>query len=126
MICGPDGLSRFDELRRRDSASKAMLWAFDLIEHDGDDLRGLAFLERKARLARLLRPSKACILLNEHMVGDGATVFEHACKIGAEGIVSKRIDAPYRSGPCSSWIKVKNPAAIELQRERSENWNDRR
>jgi ATP-dependent DNA ligase len=49
-------------------------------------------------------------------------VFEHACKLGAEGIVSKRIDAPYRSGPCSTWIKVRNPG-IAVQRERSENWN---
>jgi ATP-dependent DNA ligase len=50
-------------------------------------------------------------------------VFEHACKLGAEGIVSKRIDAPYRSGPHSASIKVRNPASIAVQRERSENWN---
>jgi len=116
-------LARFDDLRRWDSGAKAMLWAFDLIEHDGADLRSLAFLDRKTRLARLLAPSKAAILLNEHIVEDGAIVFEHACKLGAEGIVSKRIDAPYRSGLHSAWIKIKNPAA---QRQRSEQWNDRR
>jgi ATP-dependent DNA ligase len=50
-------------------------------------------------------------------------VFAHACKLGAEGIVSKRVDAPYRSGPHAAWIKVRNPASIAVQRERSENWN---
>jgi hypothetical protein len=48
------------------------------------------------------------ILLNEHVVGDGPTVFEHACRLGAEGIVSKKVDGTYRSGPCSVWIKVRN------------------
>ena len=54
---------------------------------------------------------------------DGALVFRHACKLGAEGIVSKRVDAPYRSGPHAAWVKVRNPASIAVQRERSENWN---
>jgi hypothetical protein len=63
------------------------------------------------------------ILLNEHVAGDGPTVFEHACGLGAEGIVSKRVDGTYRSGPCPVWIKVRNPASITVQRERSENWN---
>lgn len=49
--------------------------------------------------------------------------FEHACRLGAEGIVSKRIDGTYRSGPCPSWIKVRNPASVAVQRERSEQWN---
>jgi ATP-dependent DNA ligase len=54
---------------------------------------------------------EAGILLNEHVAEDGATVFAHACRLGAEGIVSKRIDGTYQSGPCSVWIKVRNPAA---------------
>ena len=77
--------------------------------------------ERPAAL--LLRDTNAGILLNEHVAGDGPTVFEHACRLGAEGIVSKRADGTYRSGPCSVWIKVRNPASIAVQRERSENWN---
>ena len=44
-----------------------------------------------------------------HTAEDGATVFRHACKLGLEGIVSKRLTAPYRSGPSRDWIKVKNP-----------------
>jgi bifunctional non-homologous end joining protein LigD len=119
---GPDGLSRFDELRRRASARSAILYAFDLIEHDGEDMRECPFLDRKAALWRVVG-SKAGILYNDHIEGDAATVFRHACKLGAEGIVSKQVDAPYRSGPHSAWIKVRNPASIAVQRERSENWN---
>jgi bifunctional non-homologous end joining protein LigD len=122
VVIGPNGLSRFDDLRRRESVRTAILYAFDLIEHDGEDLRARAFLDRKARLEQLLRESAAGILLNEHITEAGPTVFAHACKLGAEGIVSKRIDAPYRSGPHSAWIKVRNPASIAVQRERSENW----
>jgi bifunctional non-homologous end joining protein LigD len=78
---------------------------------------------RKAALARLLRGIKAGILLNEHVAEDGPTVFAHACRLGAEGIVSKRVDGTYQSGRCAVWIKVRNPASIAVQRERSENWN---
>ena len=105
VVLGPDGLSRFDELRRREAARAAILYAFDLIERDGQDLRDLPFLDRKAALARLLRDTEVGILLNEHVVGDGPTVFEHACRLGAEGIVSKKVDGIYRSGPCPVWIK---------------------
>ena len=123
VVLGPDGLSKFEELRRREAAQTAILYAFDLIEHDGEDLRDRRFLDRKAALARLLRDTDAGILLNEHVAEDGPTVFAHACRLGAEGIVSKRVDGTYRSGPCSAWIKVRNPASVALQRERSENWN---
>jgi bifunctional non-homologous end joining protein LigD len=100
VVLGPDGLSRFDELRRRAAACTAILYAFDLIEHDGEDLRNRPFLDRKDALAGLLRGTKAGILLNDHVAEDGPTVFEHSCRLGAEGIVSKRVDGTYRSGPC--------------------------
>jgi bifunctional non-homologous end joining protein LigD len=123
VVLGPDGLSRFDELRRREAAHSAMLYAFDLIEHDGQDMRDLPFLDRKAALTLLLQDSEVGILLNEHIAEDGPTVFAHACRLGAEGIVSKRVDGTYRSGSCPVWIKVRNPASIAVQRERSEKWN---
>jgi bifunctional non-homologous end joining protein LigD len=94
VVLGPDGLSRFDELSRREAARTAILYAFDLIEHDGEDLRNLPFLDRKAALARVLRDTQAGILLNEHIAKDGPTVFAHACRLGAEGIVSKRVQGP--------------------------------
>ena len=123
VVLGPDGLSRFDELRRRAAARTAILYAFDLIEHNGEDLRDRPFLDRKAALARLLRDTEAGILLNEHVAEDGPTVFAHACRLGADGIVSKKVDGTYRSGPCPVWIKVRNPASIAVQRERGEKWN---
>jgi hypothetical protein len=71
----------------------------------------------------LLRNTEAGILLNEHVAEDGPTVFAHACRLGAEGIVSKRVDGTYRSAPCPAWVKVRNPASIAAQRERGEMWN---
>jgi bifunctional non-homologous end joining protein LigD len=123
VVLGPDGLSRFEELRRREASQTAILYAFDLIEHDGEDLRNLPFLDRKAALARQLRNIKVGILLNEHIVEDGLTVFAHACRLGAEGIVSTKVNGAYLSGPCRVWIKVRNPASVAVQRERSEMWN---
>jgi bifunctional non-homologous end joining protein LigD len=125
VVLGPDGLSQFEELSRREAARTAILYAFDLIERDGEDLRNHPFLERKAALARLLLDTEGGTLLNEHIAEDGATVFAHACRLGAEGIVSKRIDSTYQSGPCRVWIKVRNPASFAVQRERSERWNRR-
>jgi bifunctional non-homologous end joining protein LigD len=123
VVLGPDGLSLFEELSRREGARGAILYAFDLIEYDGEDMRNRPFLDRKAALAQLLRNTEAGILFNEHIAGDGRVVFAHACRLGAEGIVSKKIDSLYRSGPCRVWIKVRNPASIAAQRERSAMWN---
>ena len=99
-----------------------MLYAFDLIEHDGNDLRDLPLLERKRRLARLIGRAKHAIRFVEHLTNDGPTVFDHVCRMGLEGIVSKRADAPYRGGPSRSWVKVKNPASDAVRRESEEDW----
>jgi hypothetical protein len=80
--------------------------------------RGSAANERKAKLARLLARVVAGIAFNEHTDEDGAVVFLHACKMGLEGIVSKRLTAPYRSGPSRDWIKIKNPDSPAM-RERA-------
>jgi ATP dependent DNA ligase domain len=90
----------------------AILQAFDLLELDGEDLRPLPLSQRKPRLARLLARARAGIALNEHTDEDGAGAFRHACKLGLEGIVSKRLTALYRSGPSRDWIKVKNPDSL--------------
>jgi bifunctional non-homologous end joining protein LigD len=123
VVVGPDGLSRFEELRRRAAAHSAILYAFDLIELDGEDLRNRAFLDRKATLARLLRDTEAGILLNEHVAEDGPTVFAHACRLGAEGIVSKKVDGTYWSGPHRVGTMVRHPESIAVQRKRRENGN---
>ena len=57
-----------------------------------------------------------------NLTGDGLTVFDHVCRMGLEGIVSKRMDAPYRSGPSRTWLKLKNPASEAVRREREEEW----
>jgi len=62
-------------------------------------------------LTRLLRKASPGIRLSEHLDGDGETIFRHACALGAEGVVAKRRDRPYRSGRCADWVKVKNPNA---------------
>ena len=122
VVVGPNGLTEFEALRRRGAGEVAVLYAFDLIELDGDDLRALPIETRKATLASLLRKSVA-LRLSEHLSADGPQVFAHACKLGAEGIVSKRLGSPYRSGPHAAWVKVRNPASIAVQRERSEKWD---
>jgi len=61
--------------------------------------------------AKIGRAKRRSIQFVEHLTGDGPTVFEHVCRMGLEGIVSKRTDAPYRSGPSKAWLKSKNPAS---------------
>jgi hypothetical protein len=104
VVLGPDGLSRFDELRRRAAGQTAILYVFDLIEYDGEDLHDRPFLDRKAELALLLRDAKTGILLNEHIAEDGPTVFAHACWLGAEG-------GTYRSGRARSGSRCAIPRA---------------
>jgi bifunctional non-homologous end joining protein LigD len=91
IVTNGDGLAVFDLIRRKRYAADAMLIAFDLIELDGEDLRRVPIEQRKAKLARLLRVPRPGIVLNEHYDGDGEIVFAHACKLGCEGIVSKRL-----------------------------------
>ena len=57
-------------------------------------------------------------MLGTHAAEDGATIFQQACRMGLEGIVSKRLSAPYRSGPSRDWIKVKNPNSPAMVRAR--------
>jgi bifunctional non-homologous end joining protein LigD len=96
--------------------------AFDLLELNGEDLRRRPIEERKRLLAKLLRGSRLSIVLNEHYEEDGAIVFREACKLGCEGIVSKRLGSPYRSGRSAHWVKVKNPKAPAVKREAEEDW----
>jgi bifunctional non-homologous end joining protein LigD len=77
---------------------------------------------RKARLAKLLARAPAGIVYNEHTDEDRAVVFRHACKLGFEDIVSKRLSAPYRSGSSRDWIKVKNPDSPAMVRHRAGTW----
>jgi hypothetical protein len=68
----------------------------------------------------ILAKASPGIRVNEHIEGDGPSVFAHACKTGLEGIVSKRKDSPYRSGCSPDWLKMKNSAAPAVKREEEE------
>jgi bifunctional non-homologous end joining protein LigD len=79
---------------------------------------------RKATLASILRKSRSGVRLNEHIEHpEGHVVFHHACKLGAEGIVSKRLGSRYRSARSPDWLKFKNPAAPAVKREAEEDWS---
>jgi bifunctional non-homologous end joining protein LigD len=102
------------------------LYAFDLIELDGDDLRRDPLVVRKATLASVLARAAPGLRFNEHLdEEDGPAVFHHACKLGLEGIVSKRKDSRYSSGRSPHWIKSKNPSAPAVRREAEEEWGQR-
>jgi bifunctional non-homologous end joining protein LigD len=100
-----------------------VLCAFDLIELDGEDLRRSPIEDRKRELAHLLRQKRGGIVLNAQYDGDGAIIYKHACTLGCEGIVSKRLGSPYRSGRVNHWLKVKNPAAPAVGRLEEEDWS---
>jgi len=111
VVCGKDGVAVFDKLHGKANDDAVFLYAFDILELDGIDLRPTPLEYRKKRLRSLLGKRKSGIVFNEHIEGDGADIFKHACKLGLEGIVSKRRDLAYRSGRVRSWLKIKNPKA---------------
>ena len=86
---------------------RLLYYAFDLLYLDGFDLRALRLADRKRLLVELVAGASERILYAEHLEGSGAEIYQRACAMGLEGIVSKQQDAPYRSGRVESWIKIK-------------------
>jgi hypothetical protein len=123
IVVDERGLSVFDALRHRLRDHAAVLCAFDLIELDGEDLRWARLEDRKDTLATLLRAAGDGIAFNRHFDGDGEIIFRHACSLGCEGIVSKRLGSAYRSGRVNHWLKIKNPEAPAVRREAEEDWS---
>lgn len=105
-----DGTTSFTELvndLKAGTSSRMTYYAFDLMYWDGVDLRGATLVQRKTALARLLKGRRAGVVrLSKHIEGDGALMLANACKLGLEGIISKRADRPYRSGRTGDWIKA--------------------
>jgi bifunctional non-homologous end joining protein LigD len=126
VACDDNGLASFERIRYRQHDGDVFLYAFDLIALNGDDLRRDPLQVRKATLASIVAKARPGIRFNEHIEGDGPSVFAHACKMGLEGIVSKRKDSPYRSGRSPDWLKMKNPEALAVKREAEEDWGHRR
>jgi bifunctional non-homologous end joining protein LigD len=112
VVPGENGIPNF--LARRSAMSGAqsrlLYYAFDLLHLDGYDLRGASLADRRGVLAQLLAGSPGGrILLSEtiDIKEPPELLYLHACELGMEGIVAKRIDAPYRSGRVQTWVKVK-------------------
>jgi bifunctional non-homologous end joining protein LigD len=98
VCCDENGLAVFALLRYRARPAEIFLYAFDLLELDGEDLRREPLETRKATLASLLRGRGPGLRLVEHLEHGGDVVYRHASRLGCEGIVSKRLGSPYRSG----------------------------
>ena len=107
-----NGVSDFSLLQtdlKEGREDRLIYWAFDLLYLDGRDLTGEPLLARKAALARLLKRAgtTGAIRYADHFDQPGPLILKHACQMGLEGIVSKRRDAPYRSGRSENFIKSK-------------------
>jgi bifunctional non-homologous end joining protein LigD len=108
VVFRSDGHSDFPALRTNRGAAQASLVAYDLLQFQGEDWRKLALEVRRAQLESVVSGIDG-LTFSEAIEGDGAIVFDHACKLGLEGIVSKRLGGLYASGRCRNWLKVKNP-----------------
>jgi bifunctional non-homologous end joining protein LigD len=110
VVLGPDGNSNFADLQasfQNNEAHPLTYFAFDLLHLDGHSTRDLPLRERKALLTKILPKENDILRLSEHIEGTGESVFHHACELHAEGILSKRADAPYRSARSRDWLKSK-------------------
>jgi bifunctional non-homologous end joining protein LigD len=112
------GVSSFSELQaalKAKDTDRFIYYVFDLLHRDGRDLTGLPLIERKAELADLVgKAPGGPIVYSDHFEESGAVVLRHACQMHLEGIVSKRRDAPYRSGRSDAFLKIKCEHSQEL------------
>ncbi|MCL6699287.1 DNA ligase D [Sphingomonas sp. NSE70-1] len=82
-------------------------YAFDLLVDQGEDITGLPNIERKERLAALLKPVSPPILYGDHVIGKGEKLFDAICKEGGEGVISKKAEATYAGKRSKNWLKIK-------------------
>jgi bifunctional non-homologous end joining protein LigD len=113
-VLAPDGTTSFQALQNALTESRGhdlAYFAFDLLHLDGYDLRGSTLLDRKEALAGVLSgntsPMSQTLRFSDHVQGAGDAFYSQACRLSLEGIISKRGDAPYRSGRGKDWLKVK-------------------
>ncbi|MGY4398997.1 bifunctional non-homologous end joining protein LigD [Sphingomonas sp. UYAg733] len=108
IVAFKDGKPDFSTLKDAISnAGDMTLFAFDLLELDGEDLTGLPNVQRKDRLRPLIDGADARLQYSEHIIGSGEQLFATMCREGYEGIVSKLADAPYRGQRTKAWLKTK-------------------
>ena len=107
---GPDGITSFSRIQTASDASNAaglVFFLFDLLHLDGEDIAARPLIERKQRLAAVLPTDGSPLHYSDHVVGRGPAFYDKACAMHVEGIVSKRVDAPYAPGNRGLWRKVK-------------------
>jgi bifunctional non-homologous end joining protein LigD len=112
-----NGMSDFDALRSaiHKARHRLVLFAFDLLHHNGKDLRRTPLLERRAALRKLIEPDpRSPIQFSDHVDCDGAKFFKAAAELGLEGIVSKRASCLHRPGRSRNWLKTKNMVESEF------------
>jgi len=112
VVVVKDGRTNFSELQAALAGGQQgalTFLAFDLLFLEGFDLRGAPLIERKRILKGLFDETGLAgpVMYADHLEGDGARLFEHASKLGYEGIISKKRDAPYRSDRSDAWVKIK-------------------
>jgi DNA ligase D-like protein (predicted ligase) len=106
----PDGTTSFSLMQAatEGEGDRLVYFSFDLLHLNGEDLLLKPLLERKARLAEIMKGAPAGLQYSDHIIGRGAEFLRQACQLKAEGIVSKRVDAPYRpSDRSGAWLKAK-------------------
>jgi bifunctional non-homologous end joining protein LigD len=109
LVLRVDGVADFNALHSRQHDHEVQLYGFDCLALDGDDLRKLPLSMRKTNLSRLLARRPDGIFIAPFETGEiGPDLFMTACRIGLEGLVSKRRDRPYQAGRSKHWVKVKN------------------
>jgi bifunctional non-homologous end joining protein LigD len=109
VILGVDGVSDFNALHSGRHNEEVQLCAFDVLALDGDDLRAPPLHLRKTNLDRLLARRPDGIFVNPFERGEiGPDLFKAACRMGLEGLVSKRRDRPHQAGRSKHWVKIKN------------------
>jgi bifunctional non-homologous end joining protein LigD len=110
VVVGPDGTTDFQALQnalREGRNAKLAYYAFDLLYLDGFDVRGAPLADRKTLLGAVLQGAPPSIRFSDHLQGNGSEVYQKACSMALEGLVAKRLEAPYRGGRSRDWLKLK-------------------
>jgi bifunctional non-homologous end joining protein LigD len=120
VACDDNGVPSFKLLRQKESA---LLYAFDLLELNGEDLRGEPIEIRKMGLQQLIGEDGPGLMLSRAIEEPPEAAFVQICALGLEGIVSKKIGSRYQSGRSLLWVKSRNPNAPAIKRLTEEEWN---
>lgn len=112
VVENDNGISDFAMLvgdLKHGHSNRIVYFAFDLLHLNGSDITSFGLDTRKDLLQTLVGPlpKAGLVRFSQHLAGNGAAMLSEVCKLGAEGIISKQIDAPYRPGRCGDWLKAK-------------------